>query len=289
MDRINEFNNFRSLLFSIAYRMLGSAMDAEDMVQEAFLRWQQTPIAEIQSTKAYLTTIITRLCIDHLERAYVQRESYVGTWLPEPIPTSAESNESIILRESLSIAFLTLLETLTPPERACFLLREVFDYDYAEISAIIGKSELNCRQMVSRAKAHLAERRPRYDVTPDQQTLLLGQFLQSCLDGDLDGLLTILEADIISWSDGGGKRSAALNPVYGADNVARLSLGVARRVPPAADLRILDLNGQPALVVYSNGQPYNALLLDIANGRVRGLYNILNPDKLGHIPPLESA
>lgn len=288
MDRINEFNNFRSLLFSIAYRMLGSAMDAEDMVQETFLRWQQTPSDEVQSAKAYLTTIITRLCIDHLERAYVQRESYIGAWLPEPISTSSEHHDTVVLRESLSIAFLVLLETLAPPERAAFLLREVFEYDYADISHMIGKSEQNCRQMVSRAKTHLAERRPRYDVTPDQQTQLLGQFLESCANGDLNGLLSILEADIVNWSDGGGKRSAALNLVYGADNVARLALGVARRVPPGAELRIHSLNGQPALVIYSEGQPYSVTLLDIANGRVRGLYNILNPDKLGHVPPLES-
>ena len=288
MDRINEFNNYRSLLFSIAYRMLGSAMDAEDMVQEAFLRWQQTPIEDIHSAKAYLTTIITRLCIDHLERAYVQRESYVGAWLPEPISTSAESHESIILRESLSIAFLVLLENLAPIERACFLLREVFEYDYADISAMVGKSEQNCRQMVSRAKSHLAERRPRYEVTPEQQSQLLAQFMQSCAEGDMQGLLAILETDIVNWSDGGGKRSAALNLVYGAENVAKLAIGVTRRIPPNAELRIHPVNGQPAIVIYSAGQPYSVTLLDLYEGRVRGLYNILNPDKLRRLPPLES-
>lgn len=287
MDRINEFNNFRSLLFSIAYRMLGSAMDAEDMVQEAFLRWQQTPIEEIHSAKAFLTTIITRLCIDHLERAYVQREAYIGAWLPEPIPTAAESHDSIILRESLSVAFLVLLETLAPAERAAFLLREVFEYDYADISKMLGKSEQNCRQMVSRAKAHIAERRPRYEVTPEQQNELLGQFIQCCAEGDMDGLLAILETDIVNWSDGGGKRSAALNLVYGAENVAKLVMGVSRRLPPNPELRIIALNGEPALVIYSDGQPYNAMWLDIARGRVRGLYNLLNPDKLTRIPPLE--
>jgi RNA polymerase sigma-70 factor (ECF subfamily) len=215
MDRLETFNQYRPLLFSIAYRMLGSVMDAEDMVQETYLRWEQAYGNEIQSPKAYLSAIITRLCIDQLRSARAQREVYPGPWLPEPLITGEPAGTADIaaLNESLSMAFLILLEKLPPVERAVFLLREVFDYPYGDIAAIVNKSEANCRQMVSRSKAYIAAGRPRFEVSPAEQQQLTSQFIEACTAGDLDNLVNILAEDIILWSDGGGKGAAARQPI----------------------------------------------------------------------------
>src|SRR5436305_5443299 len=217
------FNQYRALLFSIAYRMLGSATDAEDIVQEAFLRWLQASDEEIQSPKAFLSTVVTRLCIDQLRSARAQREQYVGPWLPEPIPTGQRQDltETAVLAESLSFAFLVMLESLGPLERAVFLLREVFDYDYSEIAAIVGKSEANCRQVLHRAHQHLGQRRPRYDVSHEQQERITSQFMHATTSGDMQGLLNLLTDDIVFTADSGGKVRAGLKPVHGPDKVAR--------------------------------------------------------------------
>ncbi len=284
MERAETFTQYRPLLFSIAYRMLGSAMDAEDMVQETFVRWQSSPDA-IESPKAYLSAIVTRLCIDHLRSARVLREEYIGPWLPEPIVTETP-HDSAVLADSLSIAFLRVLESLSPVERAVFLLREVFDYGYDEIARVVGKSEANCRQMVKRAKARIAERRPRFDVRREEHERLLAEFSQACLTGDVNGLLSLFADDITLYSDGGGKAGTARNPIYTPAKVARFIFAILRKAPPGFSARIARVNGQPTIISYANGTPYTVLAFDIADGRIRSIYNIINPDKLTRVPPL---
>jgi RNA polymerase sigma-70 factor (ECF subfamily) len=276
------FNQYRVLLFSIAYRMLGSATDAEDIVQEAFLRWLQAAEDEVQSPKAYLSTVVVRLCIDQLRSARVQREVYVGPWLPEPMLTGQhpELTDTAILAESLSFAFLVMLENLGPLERAVFLLREVFDYDYPEIAATVGKSEANCRQVLHRAHLHLGQRRSRFNVSHEQQDRITHQFLRATVNGDMQGLLSLLADDIVFTGDGGGKVSTALKPVHGRDKVARGTMGVALKLPPYIEGKILEVNGQPAIVTYLDGQPYGAVIFDIAEGRIQAIFNVMNPDKL---------
>jgi len=283
MDRIEIFDSHRPLLFSIAYRMLGSAMDAEDLVQETFVRWQSTSEA-IESPKAYLAAITTRLCIDHLRSAKVQREEYIGPWLPEPIMTETPA-DSAALAESLSIAFLVVLESLSPVERAVFLLREVFDYGYEEIARIVEKSEANCRQMAKRAKEHLAARRPRFEARREEQERLLFQFGRACATGDMSGLLGLLSEDIIAYSDGGGKAGVARKPIFGPNKVARFMLAVLRKMPATLAYTFGTVNGQSAVIGYVDGQPYNVILLDVAEGRIRRIYSILNPEKLKRITP----
>lgn len=246
MSPSDPFHSYQPLLFAIAYRMLGSAMDAQDMVQETFLRWSHAT-GEIDSPKAYLSAIVTRLCIDHLRRAHVQRETYIGPWLPEPLLAS-QPTDNVALDESLSLAFLVLLERLTPVERAVFLLREVFEFEYEAIARIVEKSEANCRQVVRRARQHLAERRPRFDTSPQEREQMTRLFAQSCATGDLSALLALLADDIVLYSDGGGKARAALNPILGPDKVARYMLGVLGKLPPDFAAAFATVNGQPAIV-----------------------------------------
>jgi RNA polymerase sigma-70 factor, ECF subfamily len=281
MDRAELFNQYRPLLFSIAYRILGTAMEAEDKVQDTFLRWQSA--GEADNPKAYLTTIVTRLCIDHLRSAKVQREEYIGSWLPEPIMTTGLPAESDALADSLSMAFLVVLESLSPVERAVFLLREVFEYDYDEIARIVEKTEDNCRQMVRRAKAHLAEHRPRYDVRREDHERIIFQFGQAVITGDMEGLLALLADDIVTFSDGGGKVSAARNPIVGADHVTRFFFGILDKQPEGSISQIGEINGQPAVVTHVDKRPYNVLVFDIADNRIRRIFNIRNPEKLRQI------
>ena len=285
----DSFDQYRPLLFSIAYRMLGSAMDAEDMVQEAFLGWQEDAPDEVQSPKAYLAAVVTRLSIDHLRLAYVQRETYVGPWLPEPIlgGVPAGIGDAISMTETLTIPFLVLLESLSPVERAVFLLHDVFEYEYAEIAHIVDKSEANCRQMVSRARDHIAARRPRFEVSSAQQQELIQQFIETCVNGDMDGLLALLDKDIVEWSDGGGKVTAARNPIFGPAKVARLLLGLFKKAPPGMTIGFLEINGQPGVVTYEpDGRPHNVTFVDIGDRCIRGIYTVVNPDKLTKIPAL---
>ncbi|MGQ0600760.1 MAG: RNA polymerase sigma-70 factor [Anaerolineales bacterium] len=286
MNTLDTFTHYRSLLFSIAYRMLGSVAEAEDMVQETYLRWQRTLGDGVQNPKAYLASITTRLCIDHFRSARVQRETYIGPWLPEPVMEDTPADHAA-LAESLSIAFLKLLETLTPLERAVFLLREVFDYEYSEIAQMVETSEANCRQMVSRARGKVRTGRPRFKPSAEEQERLISEFMQACVTGDLKALLNLFAEDITAWSDGGGKATAARKPVYGAEQVARFMLGLMKTLPRALIPQFVTLNGQRSLVLYHpNGQPYDVMWFDLADGRIHGLYSILNPDKLRGIPPL---
>jgi RNA polymerase sigma-70 factor (ECF subfamily) len=265
--------------------MLGSVMDAEDVVQDAFLRWQGVSDAEVESPKAYLATIVTRLCLDHLRSARVQREQYVGPWLPEPLVGDVEPDvaETSALHESLSMAFLVLLESLTPLERAVFLLHDVFAYDYAEIARIVGKSEAHCRQLAHRARAYVAARRPRFDPSQEQHERLIQQFLRACSTGDVPALVATLSDDITVWSDGGGKVAAARQPIHGADAVGRFLIGITRKAPAGMDARPMRVNDQPGLVIYVDGRPFGVLVFDVADGRIHGIRFVVNPDKLQHL------
>jgi RNA polymerase sigma-70 factor, ECF subfamily len=277
-EQVAVFSDYRALLISIAYRMLGSVMDAEDMVQETFLRWQSADLSQIESPKSYLCTVVTRLCIDHLRGMTAQRETYIGEWLPEPYLTTSDHE---LGDDTLSMAFLLLLESLSPVERAIFLLREVFDYDYSEISVIVDKTESNCRQMFSRAQQHISAHHHRYRVQPEQHNQFLQQFVSVCAGGDLNELVSMLAADIVERSDGGGKVRSALLPIFGPDKVARFFLGILKQRPEDFAVRTATLNGQTALLSYTGDQLYNVLLLDFdENGSVHRMYIIGNPDKL---------
>lgn len=285
MNESDTFNTYRNYLFAIAYRMLSSAMDAEDMVQETYLRWQNRGEAEIESPKSYLAAIITRLCIDQLRSARVQRETYVGPWLPEPILMETTNSEGMVaMSESISMAFLLLLESLSPTERAAFLLREVFEYEYAEVAQVVGKSEANCRQIVRRAKQHITNGRPRFETTFEEQQNLLIEFTQACTNGDLTGLMAVLADDVVEYSDGGGKVSAATQPIHGADRVARFILGILKKAPPNLTQRLGIVNGEPAIIAYIENEPVVVMVLEIGNGRIQNIYSINNPDKLQRIP-----
>ena len=289
------FEDYRTHLFAIAYRMLGSAMDAEDMVQETYLRLQATPRETregIVSLKAYLTTILTRLCLNQLQSAQRRREQYVGPWLPEPIGTDRASETAsaanpearMELYESVSLAFLVLLEELPPIERAVFLLREVFDYEYAEVAAFLGKSEVACRQAASRAKKHLAERRPRFTPSPQTQREMLASFLQAVRGGDMDGLMTLLADDVTLWADAGGKvRQAPLRPIVGRDAVARLSVGTVRFLPEGYTSEIAEINGQPAIVIRTGGHAFSVIAVEVDGQRIRTVRVIANPEKLRRV------
>ncbi len=257
-------------------------MDAEDMVQETFLRWQQALVAEIDNPRAYLATTVTRLCIDHLRSARVRREQYVGPWLPEPLVSSeaADPAENAALADSLSVAFLLLLERLSPTDRAALLLHDVFDYSYDEIGRILGKSAAACRQIVHRARERVASGKPRFNATPEQVEQVTGRFLHACSAGDLQGLMLLLAPDATLWSDGGGKAAAARNVLEGAEHVARFLLGVLRKFPEPPAVQPAILNGQPAIITYADEHPTGTLALDVDNGRIQTIYIVVNPDKL---------
>ncbi len=282
---METFESYRAYLFSIAYRMLGSAMDAEDMVQETYLRYQAASPGPIRSLKAYLTTILTRLCIDQLHLAYQQRETYLGPWLPEPILTGqpgASLEEEAEMRESLSWAFLVMLERLQPVERAVFLLRSVFDYEYADIAQFVGKSEAACRQSFARAKKHLAESPTRYTASPEAGRQLLASFLQAVQAGDKDALMDMLADGATLWADGGGKvPGAAIHPVVGRDQVAQFGLGATRRfLPPDYRIEMGEVNYQPAVIVRAADRTLVVLAIETDGQRVQAVRLIANPDKL---------
>jgi len=287
--RLATFHQYRTLLFSIAYRMLANVADAEDLLQETFIRWQQTRDDEIRSPRAFLVTIPSRLCINHLQSARVQREQYVGPWLPEPIVTGPGSDPLEIVRidESLSVAFLVVLERLTPMERAVFLLREVFEYEYAEIASVVDQSETNCRQIFSRAKHHVSAMRPRFKTSEGEKRELLERFLQATSSGNLEGLVSLLAHDVVLYSDGGGKAVAAPNLIRGADKAARGALGTLQKLTPKNLVtRLAQINGNPGIVSYLDGNPYSVLTFEADDGHITAIYVVTNPDKLAHVPRL---
>ena len=285
-----SFETYRSYLFAIAYRMLGSAMDAEDMVQETYLRYQSTPPETIGSLKAFLTTIISRLCVDQLHLARRTREQYLGPWLPEPIITAdtlqgISPEERVDREESLSMAFLLLLEQLQPVERAVFLLREVFEYDYAAIASFLGKSEVACRQWFSRAKKHLGDHRPRFQVSPDTQKQMLTGFLQAIQTGEMTPLMEMLAEEVTMWTDGGGKvKGAATRPITGREAVARFSLGASKRfLPEGARVELAEVNGQPGLIIRVADRAFRVMTIEAEAQQIRAIRIIANPEKLTRV------
>lgn len=281
-----EFDQHRPMLFALAYRMLGSAQDAEDVVQEAWLRWERSE--SVENPRSWLAAVVSNLCIDQLKSARARRESYVGPWLPEPllVDQSPLADEKKELAESVSMAFLVVLETLSPLERAAFILREVFDYNYAELAQILGRNEASCRQLLSRAKAHLKDRRPRYETDPQEQQQVLGEFLQAAMSGNLSKLEDLLTQDAVALSDGGSKRTAARVPIMGPTKIARFVAGIARQRTDSIQIRFGSVNHQPALITYKNGEPFSVQIFSIEGGRVARIHAVLNPDKLRGIPAL---
>jgi RNA polymerase sigma-70 factor, ECF subfamily len=281
------YEELRPLLFSIAYRMLGSASEAEDIVQEAFLRLHRESAkgTAIESPKAYLSAITTRLSIDHLRSARVRRERYVGTWLPEPVVTD-DVPQHAETADSLSMAFLVLLESLTPVERAVFLLREVFGYDYDEIAKVVDKSADNCRQIAVRARRQIEAKKPRFEASLKRRQELAERFFEAVAEGDIEGLVGLLAADVVAYGDGGGKGPAFPRPVHGRDRVARLLAGGVRfgaRLGVRAT-RLAIINGQPgALLLNREGRAVLAISLDIADEVVQAVRAVTNPEKLGHL------
>jgi RNA polymerase sigma-70 factor (ECF subfamily) len=289
-----QFETYRPLLFSIAYRMLGSATDAEDIVQEAYLRYQATAPSQIVSPKAFLSTIVTRLCLNQLRSAKAQRETYLGPWLPEPVLTGTDEpfapTQQVELHETLSLAFLVLLEQLTPLERAVFLLRDVFDYDYKEIAPIIGKTEAACRQLSRRAKQHIAAHRPRFKPTPDAHHQIFTQFLRAAKSGDLDGLLQLLADDVTLWADSGGKVRGIKRPLRGREVVARFLLASPQIPSESYQPDIAIVNGEPAMILRADSEARVVVSISIDQGLIYAIWVIGNPDKLKWVntPPHNS-
>ncbi len=284
---MDQFEQYRPLMFSIAYRMLGSVTETEDILQNAYLRYREMPAGSIASPKAFLSTVVTRLCLNHLQTAHVQRESYLGPWLPEPLlteddPTSPTSQAEKL--ESISMAFLVLLERLTPVERAVFLLREVFDYPYSDIAEIVGKDEVSCRQILSRAKKFIAGNRPRFTPSTEQHHQLLQQFLEAVEEGDLDGLTQFLTSDVTLSTDGGGRvRGAATRTVQGQEAVARFMIASMRFIQAAFTSEITQVNGEPALLLRMDGHPFSVVSVTIDQQRIVDIRVIANPAKLKHL------
>ncbi|MEV3910780.1 RNA polymerase sigma-70 factor [Streptomyces canus] len=292
MSRTEEFQELRPLLFSIAYRILGGVGEAEDAVQETWLRYEDTA-TKPRSVKAYLSTTVTRIAIDVLRSARVRREEYVGEWLPEPLLDDPyeDPQRAAELAESVSMAALLLLERLSPLERAAFVLREVFDFGFPEVAAAVGRSEAACRQLVSRARRHMAAGRPRFEADREEREELASRFFAALREGDVDGLRGLLAADVSMVGDGGGRAPQLAKAVAGAQNVARLLGSV---FPRMARIEVTfephELNGQPGAIFYDrDGKVLHTLALDILDGRIQTIRAVINPDKLGHVGPVADA
>lgn len=291
MDRLDAlYRDLRPYSFAIAYRMLGSVGEAEDVVQEAFVRLSRADPDDIDSPKAYLATVTTRLAIDALRSAGRRRESYVGPWLPEPLLTdpAAGPADAAETAESLSMAFLVVLETLSPVERAVFLLHDVFAYEYAEIASIVGKSEPNCRQLAARARRHVAARRPRFDASAKERSELADRFFAAATGGDMEGLVSLLAADAAFYGDGGEKGTGVRVPIFGREGVVRVLLGLFRRGRGlGVQMRAVEVNGSPGAMFFdADGGLINVASLEISGGVVQAVRIVVNPDKLHHLGPL---
>lgn len=280
-------DDLRPRAFAIAYRMLGSVSDAEDVVQDAFLKMHQALQRgeEIRSPQAYISTLVTRRAIDQLRSARARREQYVGEWLPEPVAIDSPPDEQVATADSLSLAFLVVLESLTPAQRAAFLLHEVFDYPYDEVAGIIGTSVDSARHLVSRARAHVRERRPRYETSRSQMDELAQRFFAAAQRGDLAALEELLAEDVSLHADGGGKVPAQRQPIFGREKVAKLlAAGIATLARRQMRLEIVTINGQPgAIAIDPTGHLYGTMSLDILDGHIHTIHSIANPDKLRHL------
>ncbi|MFG3257665.1 RNA polymerase sigma-70 factor [Streptomyces sp. NPDC048172] len=295
-DVTEVFEQHRPVLDGVAYRMLGRVADAEDVVQEAWLRWSAADRAEVREPRAFLVRVTTRLAIDRLRQIQSRREAYVGTWLPEPLVTDVRSEpvpegaDRAMLTESVSLAVLVVLESLSPLERAVFVLREAFGFPYAEIATALDRGEAAVRQLAGRARRHVEERKPRFEVDPRQQRDLTERFLEAAVGGDLGGLLKVLAPDVRLVSDSGGKAKAPLRVVTTADKVGRFLAAVG---PEAEELQMdftfLEINGSRGLLAMVDGRPYGAFTADIVDGRIQTVYLINNPDKLAALAASQSA
>jgi RNA polymerase sigma-70 factor (TIGR02957 family) len=288
-----EYDQLRPSAFAIAYRMLGSVSEAEDMVQEGFLRLHRAREGgeQIESPRAFLSTVVSRLSIDHLRSAAVRRETYVGEWLPEPLVASSDDDPArkAEMADSLSLAFLVLLESLSPEQRAAFLLRDVFDEPYDRIAEIVGTSEQNARQLATRARRHVDERRPRFEASREQREKLATRFFAAAGEGDLEALEELLAQDVVLHGDGGGKAPALAHAVHGRTRVARTLkawLGAGTRIG-GFTMRREEVNGQPGAMFFDReGGLISVMILDVAEGQIQGVSSIVNPDKLRHLGPV---
>jgi RNA polymerase sigma-70 factor (ECF subfamily) len=280
------FEAHRRHLLGLAYRMLGSLAEAEDAVQEAYLRWHAADRAKVENPRAFLSTTVTRLCLDQLKSARVQRESYVGPWLPEPVLDTAalDAETSSDYARDLSVALMLTLERLSPLERAAFLLHDVFDVEFAEIAQNLGRSEAACRQLAARGRAHVQAARPRFSPSAEEGTRLAEAFRLATRSGDAAGMVRLLAADAVLYTDGGGKRIAALNPIHGSDKIARFFAGVIKKTH-ADGWRVRDahINGDPGFVFADPEGALQTIAFDIADGRIAAIYLMVNPDKLQRV------
>jgi RNA polymerase sigma-70 factor (ECF subfamily) len=276
------FETRRPAMTGLAYRMLGSRADAEDVVQDAWLRWRKVEAATVDDGAAFLNRVVARLCLDRLKSARARREVYVGEWLPEPV---VEEDFEAPIDEDLSVAFLLALERLTPLERAAFLLHDVFDTPFNEVAKALGRGEAACRQLAARARQHVRDERPRYKPSVDEERSLTAAFLAAALTGDEVSLRNLLTKDVVWHADGGGKVSANLNPVYGLDNAVRLLMGIWKKWPPpeGTTARLARINGQPGIVLTHAGVVFQTMGLEIVDGRIAAVYTMRNPDKLARL------
>ncbi|MER6961019.1 RNA polymerase sigma-70 factor [Streptomyces sp. NPDC000618] len=273
----------RNLLFTVAYEMLGSVADAEDVLQETWLRWVEVDLAQVRDQRAYLVRITTRQALNRLRTLQRRKEAYVGPWLPEPLLTAPDVAEDVELAENLSLALMLVLESLSPIERAVFVLHEVFDFGYDDIAAAIDKSPSAARQIAYRARQHVDARRPRTPVSPEETRAALDSFQSALATGDLQGLLDVLAPDVVFVSDGGGLKLAALRPVVGADKVLRYMAGSVAKAGGAFTSEPTTINGNPGLVLRVDGVIDGVLAFTVDDGRVTGLYYVRNPEKLTHV------
>ncbi|MCX2924860.1 RNA polymerase sigma-70 factor [Streptomyces sp. NEAU-W12] len=288
----NAFEEHRPVLLGVAYRMLGRVADAEDVVQETWLRWAGGDRSEVREPRAYLVRVATRLALDRLRQIKARGETYVGPWLPEPYvtdfgDTAPDTAEQAVLADSVSLAVLVVMESLSPSERAVFVLREAFGYPYSEIAALLDRGEPAVRQLAARARRHVEERRPRYDVDPARRRDLTERFLAAAAGGDLEGLMKLLAPDVRLVGDSGGKSRAPLRVLESADKVGRFLVGVTRKGFFDPPVRLLEINGGPAALVLTGDRPGPVFQLDVAEGRVQTVYIIRNPDKLRSLAAAE--
>lgn len=273
-----EIEAYRPMLVRLAYRMLGSIAEAEDVVQDAFLRWREVDRATITQPRAFLARIVSRLCLDRMKSASARRETYVGTWLPEPVVAPPSEQ----LADDLSVALLLTLERLSPLERAAFLLRDVFDMDYSAIADTLERSEAACRQLAARAREHVREERPRFEATAETREKLTDAFQRAMVTGDIATIAQLLAQDAVFYSDGGGKKLAALNPIYGRDKILRFIIGVSAKRPPLSGVERVLLNGLPGFVLRSS-EGVETIALEFSGEEVVAIYAVRNPDKLHHL------
>ena len=292
-ETVRVFEEHRDLLVGVAYRILGRVTDAEDVVQEAWPRWTSVIASEVDTPRAFLVRVTSRLAIDRLRRLKARRETYVGPWLPEPVLTDRDVAEDVALAESVSMAMLVVLETLSPLERAVFVLREAFGMPYAEIAGILGRSEAAVRQLARRARDHVREGGPRFETDQETRRRVTERFLEAALGGNMEALMDVLAPGVTLVADGGGRARAPLRPIYGADKVARFLLAVTTEEGMArflesigsepsgrVDARAAQVNGGPGVVITAGGEPISVLVLDVAGGMVRNVHLVANPEKL---------